>query len=202
MIMDVVFERTYGCGRRGRCPSRRATACFCCSLMRWGQQVRHPVVKRSIEKLINDASGGEHSDVVYLLNERIVARADEERARFLAETATVGQADLLPLEGSQQSTEETFQQLRSLATEGIDVGFLEALPHDLVKPLPAVRSDVEPEALLTMNGELLHQLYLEQTKRMATASTAHLGNVPLPGEMECSLGELHLVRMVIDKLSL
>ncbi|XP_055356680.1 bromodomain-containing protein 7-like [Paramacrobiotus metropolitanus] len=165
------------------------------SLMRWGQQVRHPVVKRSIEKLINDASGGDHSEVVYLLNERIVTRAEEDKNKWLNAAALTGRDDLLPLEGVDRCGTDMMEQLRTLTNEGIDVGFLDSVSPDMMRPGTAAKASGDVESLLTLNGEILHQLYLEQTKRLATAPIVHLGNVPTPSETECSLAEMAVANL-------
>jgi hypothetical protein len=153
--------------------------------------VKHPAVKKSIDKLLNDASGGEHSEVVMLLNERILARIDEEKTKMSVPVAlqeSVQGQDLPRMEGSEIISAEALARLKELSNDGIDTSFLDALSPELLKPVVVPRPETSPEDLLSLNGEVLHQLYLEQTKRLATAPTLHLGNIPAPGETECVLG--------------
>ncbi|OQV17249.1 putative Bromodomain-containing protein 7 [Hypsibius exemplaris] len=161
------------------------------SLLRWAQQVKHPVVRKSIEKLLNDHSGGEHSDLVVLLNDRILARSEEERQKMSVPVAlqeSVRGQDLPRLDGS----DAALAKLKNLSNDGIDVSFLDALSPELLKAPPkmtTVVAGINPAELLSMNGELLHQLYLEQTKRLVTAPTAQLGNIPAPADTEYALAE-------------
>ena len=159
----------------------------------------HPTVKKSIEKLLNDASGGEHSEVVMLLNERIMARVDEEKKKMAMPVAaqdSVRSGNDLPrlgeriTEAAPLTSADALAQLRALSADGIDVGFLDSLPADVLQPIiaPSMKKGMPPDELLSLNSEVLHQLYLEQTKRLATGSTAHLGNIPTPSETEYALG--------------
>ncbi|GAV08604.1 hypothetical protein RvY_18269 [Ramazzottius varieornatus] len=156
------------------------------SLIRWGQQVRHPVVKKSIEKLLNDASGGEHSEMVLALNERVLARRDEEKSRLAAQADALVPQEVVPADKKEESVEGMMSKLRDLSNDGIDMSFLDSVPRDILKPTAVPKED-EVESGLNLTGELLHQLYLEQQQRLAKMESEKLGNVPSAGETEAQL---------------